>query len=152
MPSWSSSPELAQSPSDTSFRREYRIAVVGAGLVGLVLSIVIRRAGFSVDCFDEDAELKEVRLVSLFRSKLKVPLRKILFSLHRTPCLFAPHYLQKVQRNRTDGKRHNDLDRRWHHHPRQRLPGPGRGRRDGPGASAGVRRTRLVYALVSRGI
>ena len=42
------------------FRANYRIAIIGAGLVGLVLAIIAREAGYRVEVFDGDDELKEV--------------------------------------------------------------------------------------------
>ncbi|KAL9597699.1 MAG: hypothetical protein Q9219_004956 [cf. Caloplaca sp. 3 TL-2023] len=42
------------------FRDKYRIVVIGAGLVGLLLAIVLRQAGYSVVVVDKDNELKEI--------------------------------------------------------------------------------------------
>ena len=43
------------------FHSQSRVVVVGAGLVGLLLAIVLRRADYHVVVVDKDGELKEVR-------------------------------------------------------------------------------------------
>ncbi|KAI9683796.1 MAG: hypothetical protein M1822_005986 [Bathelium mastoideum] len=45
---------------DQPFAPGYRIGIIGAGLVGLVLAIILRQAGYQVQLFDQDEELKEV--------------------------------------------------------------------------------------------
>lgn len=42
------------------FRDQHQVVIVGAGLVGLLLAIVLRQAGYLVTVFDKDIELKEV--------------------------------------------------------------------------------------------
>ena len=44
----------------SEFHANYQVAIVGAGLVGLLLAIVVRQAGYSVIVCDKDSELKEV--------------------------------------------------------------------------------------------
>lgn len=46
--------------SSTGFRSQFRVVIVGAGLVGLLLAIVLRRAEYHVVVVDKDGELKEV--------------------------------------------------------------------------------------------
>ncbi|KAL8803029.1 MAG: hypothetical protein Q9223_006067 [Gallowayella weberi] len=46
--------------STSNFRAHYRVLVVGAGLVGLLLAINLRRAGYQVTVVDKDSELKEI--------------------------------------------------------------------------------------------
>ncbi|KAL8961199.1 MAG: hypothetical protein Q9193_002210 [Seirophora villosa] len=42
------------------FRDQHQVVIVGAGLVGLLLAIVLRQAGYLVTVFDKDIELKEI--------------------------------------------------------------------------------------------
>ncbi|KAI4097881.1 MAG: hypothetical protein LQ344_000153 [Seirophora lacunosa] len=42
------------------FRDQHQVVIVGAGLVGLLLAIVLRQAGYLVTIFDKDIELKEI--------------------------------------------------------------------------------------------
>lgn len=53
-----SSEQAAASP--TGFHTQFRVVIVGAGLVGLLLAIVLRRADYQVVVVDKDGELKEV--------------------------------------------------------------------------------------------
>ncbi|KAF2756619.1 FAD/NAD(P)-binding domain-containing protein [Pseudovirgaria hyperparasitica] len=46
--------------SPERFKSGYQIAVIGAGLVGLALSISLRKFGYNVTIFESDVELKEV--------------------------------------------------------------------------------------------
>ncbi|KAL8696130.1 MAG: hypothetical protein Q9224_002956 [Gallowayella concinna] len=46
--------------SGSNFRAHYRVLIVGAGLVGLLLAIDLKRAGYQVAVVDKDTELKEI--------------------------------------------------------------------------------------------
>lgn len=46
--------------SSPAFHSQYRVVIVGAGLVGLLLAIVLRRADYHVVVIDKDSKLKEV--------------------------------------------------------------------------------------------
>ncbi|KAI4269344.1 MAG: hypothetical protein LQ337_007334 [Flavoplaca oasis] len=46
--------------SSPAFHSQYRVVIVGAGLVGLLLAIVLRRADYHVVVIDKDSKLKEI--------------------------------------------------------------------------------------------
>ena len=53
---------MTQPDPDSKFRSDFRIVVVGAGLVGLGLAILLRRSGFDVMIIEQDEALREVIL------------------------------------------------------------------------------------------
>ena len=53
------------SSESLNWRRDYKIAVVGGGLVGLATAIFLQRGGFAVKVLEKDKELGQVELPSL---------------------------------------------------------------------------------------
>ena len=50
-----------QENESADFRRNFHIAIVGAGLVGLASAILLRKFGYKVTVLEQDTELREVR-------------------------------------------------------------------------------------------
>ena len=48
---------------DPDFKASFHVLIIGAGLVGLGLAILLRKAGYKVTILERDSELREVRKI-----------------------------------------------------------------------------------------
>ena len=62
----SSSPQfpVTRKPGANEFKGSYRIIVIGAGLVGLVVAALLQKSGFRTIVLERDEKLQTVRLLS----------------------------------------------------------------------------------------
>lgn len=49
-------------PTSNDFKQQYKIVIIGAGLVGLVTAALLQRMGFRTIVLERDAELQTVKL------------------------------------------------------------------------------------------
>ena len=50
----------------TDFKANFHIIIIGAGLVGLATSILLKKAGYKVTVLERDSELREVKIHPLY--------------------------------------------------------------------------------------